>query len=122
MLLPASCTRLRARREPLRRTSSARTVLALVAVVGLVSCGSSGDDSPEEVQADLAEELRAQLDLDEEQSDCFAEVLVEEIGAEELQDVDFTAQEPPEGMEEELTAAATIAIDTCDIDVSAAGG
>ena len=106
----------------MRRTPSTRTVLALVAAAVLAACGSSGDDSPDEVQADLAEELQAQLALDEEQADCFAGVLVDEIGADELQDIDFTAQEPPAGMQEEFTAAAALAIDTCDIDISAIGG
>jgi hypothetical protein len=49
-------------------------------------------------------------------------VLIEEIGVEDLQDIDFTAEDPPEGMEDEFTSAALIAVDDCDIDVSALGG
>lgn len=106
----------------MRRTPLMSALLALTMVLALTACGGDGDDSPDDVRADLSEEIQEQLDLDEEQAGCFAGVLVEEIGADELQDVDFTAQEPPEGMEDDFTAAALTAIDDCDIDVSALGG
>ena len=106
----------------MRRTSLSASLVALGLTVALAACGSDGDDSPEEVQADLAEELQSSLQISETEADCFAGVLIEEIGVEDLQDIDFTAEDPPEGMADEFTAAALIAVDDCDIDVSALGG
>ena len=102
------------RRAPLIGT------LVMLAALG-AGCGGGGDDSPDEVRANLSEELQASLPLDEEEADCFAEVLVEEIGVEALQDIDFTAEEPPERLEEDFTAAALVAVDDCDISMEELG-
>lgn len=106
----------------MRRTPLTSALAALVVALLVTACGGGGDDDPEDLQADLSEDIQTSLDLNEAQADCFADLLVEEIGAEDLQDVDFSADEPPAGMEEQLTAAARAAIDECDIDPAASGG
>lgn len=106
----------------MRRTPLTGGLAALVAALALAGCGGGGDDGPEEVEADLSEELQSSLDIGEDEADCFANVLVDEIGTEDLQDIDFTAEEPPEGMQERFAAAALTAVDECEIDASAFGG
>jgi hypothetical protein len=88
----------------------------------LPACGSSGDDSPEAVRADLSDELQEQLGLDDEQADCFADLLIEEVGTEELKDIDVSAAEPPEGLQREFAAASLAAVEECDIDAGALAG
>ncbi len=99
---------------PLNPLAVALSAVALG--LGLGACGGGGsDDSPEDIQAELAEQFQDE-GLDEAAAECFAEVLVEEIGADELADIDFSDEAPPEELQEELAAAARIAIDRCDID------
>ena len=43
--------------------------------------------------------------LDEETADCSAQIVVEDVGVEELQDLDLTADEPPEALQDEFAAA-----------------
>ena len=39
--------------------------------------------------------------FDEETADCFAQIVVDEVGVEELQDVDLSADEPPEELQDD---------------------
>lgn len=90
--------------------------------LGLTACGGGGSgDSAEDIRAELSEQLLA-IGFQEEAADCYAGVLVEEVGADDLADVDFAAEEPPEELQEELTAAATIANDSCSFDAESLSG
>lgn len=102
----------------MRRTSllgPAAAVLLLAA-----ACGGSGEQSDDELRADVSEQLQNGGDgLAEEQADCFAEILIDEVGADELRDVDLSADEPPAGLQDEISAAAVRAVEECDLaDVS----
>lgn len=99
-----------------RTTLSA--LAALVLVVTLAACGGGGGDSEAEVKVKLADQI-AERGLDNKDSTCFAGVLVDEIGADKLKDVDFSSDEPPAGLEAEFTAAALKALTTCKIDIAA---
>jgi len=88
---------------------------ALAAVILLFATTACGSDEPtaEELQDEISEQL-VEGGLDEEQADCVAGVIVEEIGTEELQDVDFSAEEPPEDLQEDIAAATRTALETCE--------
>jgi|GEM_PF-2952591 hypothetical protein len=98
--------------QPRART---RALAALTLVVSLAACGG-GDRSrsAEDIEADIAEQLE-ESGLPEETAGCVAGVIVDEIGVEELQDVDFSAEEPPADLQEEITAATLAAIEQCDL-------
>lgn len=98
-------------------TRTVLRVLTVLALVGsLAACGGGGGgDSKAEVQAELAKQF-AESGLDDAQANCFAKVLIDEIGLDKLKDVDFSADEPPAGLEEDFTAAAMKALSACDID------
>lgn len=89
----------------------AAAVLSLI--LGLGGCGGNEDKSANEIKEDLSAELQAGDTFDEEAADCFADVNVDDIGADKLQDVDLADDEPPADLQEEFTAAATRAIDEC---------
>lgn len=90
--------------------------------LALAACGGGGSgDSAEDIRIELAEQFEEE-GLDADASDCFAGVLVDEIGAEELADVDFSAEEPPEDLQDDFAQAATVAIERCDIDAAELGG
>ncbi len=92
------------------------------ASLGLAACGGGGSgDSAEDIRAELAEQFEDD-GLDADASDCFAGVLVDEIGAEELADVDFSAEAPPEELQDDFAQAAAVAIERCDIDADELGG
>jgi len=89
--------------------------MSLVLVVGLAACaGGSRDRSAEDIEEDVAAQLE-EAGYPSEDAACVAEVVVEEIGVDELQDVDFTDEEPPEELQEAIAAAALAAIDRCDL-------
>ncbi|MGV3757943.1 MAG: hypothetical protein ACO1PW_00170 [Actinomycetota bacterium] len=95
----------------------ARTrVLAALSLVAILAACGGGDDSrsAEDIEADIAAQLEEE-GLPEDTASCVAGVIVDEIGVEELQDVDFSAEEPPADLQEEITAASLAAIDECDL-------
>ncbi|MGH9275290.1 MAG: hypothetical protein ACRDZU_11650 [Acidimicrobiales bacterium] len=102
------------------RTSAAAAAVALI--FGLGACGDSGGSSSDaEVKDKIAEQF-VDGGLDQDAADCFADVIVDEIGADRLDDVDFSDEEPPEGLQAEFSSAATKAIDECDLDLSSLDG
>ncbi|MSO87420.1 MAG: hypothetical protein EXQ71_07860 [Acidimicrobiia bacterium] len=95
------------------RFSLINTAVAGSLLFTLAACGG-GSDEPSE--AAVQEELSAGIQetgATKEQGDCFAKILIDEVGLEEMQDVDLTADEPPPGMEEDLKAATDRAIEEC---------
>ncbi len=100
----------------MRRTSLLGAAAALCLLGGAAGCGGGDDDKSEaEIKAELVENLRDGEDgLDEETAECFADVIIEEVGVDELRDVDLTADEPPEEIQEEVTAAGSRAVTECD--------
>ncbi|MDP1820449.1 MAG: hypothetical protein Q8K58_11260 [Acidimicrobiales bacterium] len=100
-------------------------LLATSVVFALAALGAcSGEDDPtaEELQEDIAEELRdVDADLTQEQADCFAGVIVDELGADAVNDIDFAAAEPEADEAEALASAAIEARDTCDLGDGATG-
>lgn len=105
----------------MRRISLLGVVAALPLGLGLPGCAGA-DTDPDDLRADLSEELQADGDgLPADEADCFAGILIDEIGVEELEDVDFNDEEPPEELRAQIAEAATIAIDECDIDSATLG-
>jgi hypothetical protein len=97
------------------------TVLIVSLVVGLSACGGGKGPSVADVKADVAAQVAAS-GLDKAQSECFADLIVDDMGADKLKDVDFSADKPPKGQEEEFAAAALKALSTCKVDAGSFGG
>lgn len=95
---------------------------ALAALIALALTGcSGGNDSPADVKADVAAQM-AERGFNDEQADCFANIVVDELGAENVKDLDFSNDEPPAGQEEDYAAAALKALTDCDVDLSSLDG
>jgi hypothetical protein len=105
----------------MHRTLRSGALAAIVFVLALGACSGGSDDSEADIKARVADQLSADGGLDEEAAECFAGVIVDEIGTEDLKDVDFSAEEPPAELQEAFTTAAIAAIDTCDIDPESLG-
>lgn len=107
-----------------RARTSGAVAAAAVLLLGLTACGDDDDSggSDADIKDEIAEQLAEDGTLDQETAECFADVIVDEIGADELDDVDFSAEEPPEGLQEEFASAAVKAIDECDLDLSSIEG
>jgi len=107
----------------MRPTPLLGALAALSLGFGLVACGDDEGGDADDLKAELSEEFQDDgAGLDEGDADCFAEVIVDEIGADELADVDFSAESPPAELEDEFAAAAQKAIADCDIDPESLGG
>ena len=96
------------RRTPLLGAAAALSLL------GAVAC--SGDDSDSE--AELKEQLTSVLErggqIEADAADCYADIVVDEIGVERLQDVDLSA-EVPDDLAEEIAAATIRADEECEL-------
>lgn len=104
-----------------RTTRITASAAAVVLTLGLSACGDSGGDSSD---ADIKDKIAEQFvdgGLDKDDADCFADVIVDEVGADRLNDVDFSAEQPAE-LEDELTSAAAKATDECELDLSSLDG
>jgi hypothetical protein len=88
---------------------------AALCLLGASACAGGGEDSEEDIRGDLSETFqRGDEGLDQETADCFADVVIDEVGVEALQDVDLSDDEPPSEVREEIAAAALRAADECE--------
>ncbi len=90
---------------------------ALCLALTAAACGGGGDDRSEaDIKTDLSESLQSGVDdLDAEAADCFAQLVIDEVGLDELRDVDLSADQPPAEIQDDITAAATRAAEECDL-------
>jgi hypothetical protein len=101
----------------MRRTSLLGVAAALVLL--LTACGSDGDSGTDD-RGELVDELSATLQEDDngltdDEADCVAGVIVDEVGVDTLKDVDLSADTPPEELQEEIAAAWDLTPEECDI-------
>ena len=100
----------------MRYASLLGAAASLCLVVGVAACGGNDSESEQDLVNELSETLQGGGEgFDEETADCFAQIVVDEVGVEELKDVDLTADEPPEELQDEIAAAAVRAGDECGI-------
>ena len=79
--------------------------------------GASEDKSDADLTADLATALRAtDASLGEDAATCWAEVILDEVGADAVRDLDLTSDAPPAELEDDLARAGQAARATCDLD------
>ena len=101
----------------MRVTPLLRAAAVLCVVLGAAACGGDSDEKSEaELVDDISEVLQEnQLGLDEDQAECWAEIIVDEAGADALNDVDLAESEPPAALQDQITAAAQRAVEDCGI-------
>lgn len=94
-----------------------RLLTAAALVLTLTACGGGATDPNEaEIKADLSATFqKGEPPLTEEQADCLAELVIDQVGVKQLNDVDLSADEPPEEIADELAVATVRARDECDI-------
>jgi hypothetical protein len=100
------------------RPRSPFAALVALASFALVAgaCSQQDDPTPEELQEDVAEELRERdSSLSADQAECFAGLIVEELGVDEIQDVEFSDEEPTPELAEGIAAAAVAARAECGL-------
>lgn len=107
--------------EAMLRPSLRVLISPLVLLAVTAACSGGGDDSESEVKAKVATQL-VESGLDEQQADCFAGVIVDELGADAVNDIDFSADQPPAGQEEAFAQAALKALSECDLDLDSLDG
>lgn len=99
----------------MRSTRLLATTLALGLLLGAGACSRS-DPSAEDLRDDLSDALqRGEDGLTEEQADCYAAIIVEEVGRDALNDVDFDDEEPTAAVGGKLGDAAKKAEAECDL-------
>lgn len=101
----------------MRRTPLLGATASLCLIFGSAGCGGEDKDRSE---ADIKKDLSANLqdndpDLDKETADCFAEVIIGEVGLEKIRNIDLTDDEPPGGDDEAIAAAARRAVEDCGL-------
>lgn len=79
--------------------------------------GASDDKSDADLTSDLATALRAaDPSLAAVAATCWAEVILDEVGADAVRDLDLTSDAPPAELEDDFARAALAARTTCDLD------
>lgn len=101
----------------MHRSPLAGAAAAVALLLSLTACGSAGSDPDEaEIKADLVSRAQEGDDgLTEPQAECYADLIIDEVGVDRLNDVDLGADEPPEDIQDDLANAAARAIDDCDL-------
>lgn len=94
--------------------SSALLCAGIAASLSLAACGGGGDKSEADIRADLSSSLRQGNDnLDQETSDCYADLIIEEVGLDGLRDVNLTDDRPEGDVADQIAAAAQRAGEEC---------
>jgi hypothetical protein len=103
------------------RSSRLVALAALALALPVVGCSGGDEVTDADVVEELSTDLETTMGLSASDADCVAERLVDDLGADELRDVDFAADEPPASDQEELAAAVLDARSDCDVDLSTTG-
>ena len=95
------------------------SVLGATAVL-LLTAGACGNSDGELTAADIKTELSANFQsggdgLTKEQADCYADLLIEEVGVDKLKDIDLSADTPPAEIQDAVATASEKAIDECGL-------
>lgn len=93
-------------------------VIALIALTGGDDDDGGGGGDAGRIADRISEALQRDLRMDEDDADCIGRFITDEIGADELADVDFDQPEAPDDLEEDFNRAFNAAIGECDLDVS----
>ena len=99
--------------RPSRALAAASASLCLFLVAP--ACGGDKSDSEAEIVDQLTEVIQGADGIDEDGARCFAEIVVDEAGLKELQDIDLNEDEPNADLQEAIAAAALRANDECDL-------
>lgn len=83
-------------------------------VLALTACAGGKETSVSDVKARVADQLE-ESGLDRKAAECFAGEIVDEVGADKVKDVDFSAKEPDAAVADDIAAAAAKAISVCDL-------
>jgi len=97
-------------------------VLVALAVGAFLLLGSDDDGDRDELRAEIISVLNEDGDLTDGQAECLADHMIDELGEERLEGVDFSADEPPAELEDDFTDAAFSGLEECDIDLSEVAG
>lgn len=82
--------------------------------LGAAACGGDDGDSEAELKDQLTGMLERAGRIAPDAADCYADIVIEDVGVEELQDVDLSATVPGE-LAEEIAAATKRADEECDL-------
>ena len=96
------------------RTSRLALLLAPAALALAAGCASPDEPDAEEVQEELSEAL-VEAGYDAEQADCLAAAVVEEVGVDNVNDIDFNDEAPDPELQEQIGAAVASAVDECEL-------
>jgi hypothetical protein len=89
----------------MRRASILGAAAALCLLVGAAGCGGTKNPSEGETVEDLSGVLQ-DGGVEKDDADCLAEKVVDEVGADEVNKVDLTGDEPSAELQEQIAAAA----------------
>lgn len=102
-----------------RRVLVGAGILAVVAiVVAALLLGGDDGGGEDDIRAQLASQLRGGSGLSHEQAECVADAVIDDLGADRFDGVDFGADEPPPELADDLFTAAFDSFERCDIDPS----
>lgn len=105
-----------------RRVLVGAGILAVVAIVVAALLLGGGSDDDEDIRGQLASELKSGSGLSQGQAECVADAVVDELGEDRFKGVDFSAEEPPPGLADDLFTAAFDSAEQCNLDPSDFGG
>jgi len=95
---------------------------AVAAVVAAVALRDDGDSDRDRIRAAMAAEMTASGDVSQEQADCLANAVIDDLGTDKLKDVDFSADEPPAEIADALSTSVIGSLEACNVDASALAG
>jgi hypothetical protein len=100
----------------MRRSKVLGATASLCLVLTLAACGGSDEESEEDLVDQLSETLQSGgSGFSEEAADCYAEIIVDEVGVEELRDVDLSEDTPPEDLQKAIATATVQATAECSL-------
>ncbi|MFL6206379.1 MAG: hypothetical protein ACJ739_13620 [Acidimicrobiales bacterium] len=100
----------------MRRSKALAMAASLCVLLGAAGCGGKGKQSEDEIVADVSATLQAgNKDLDDKEADCFAKVVIDEIGVEDARDIKVTEDEPSKEQKDAIAKATIRAQDECDL-------